>query len=268
VADPARRLFLAMDTSTTTVQVDANISSYPSRGHIIIDNEDIKYTGLNTVSQTFTGVVRAQRGSSLEAHAAQALVHNGERLSRGTRMTLYLGYAPLNEADYGPGPGFANMDILSVQTSENGTAWVLQATDIQRFARRQIFRGATTDAPFETGVVHPINLALQVLLSTGNGSNTAYDNLSFDDGGAIPKGLVDIVRFETYRDYFFPWAQMRFRESAPTELKSFVENQCLRPLNIFPLVNQRGQYSCKLLRTPEFLRSALGMGRISVEEVL
>ena len=282
LADPARPLTadivagatsirMADDDSidVTSVAEDAylkvdDISGYPDMGHITIDSEDFSYTGLDLVNNAFTGVFPAQRDTTPAAHSVNALVRNGEQLRRGTRITLFLGYGPLAEADY---LEYTKMEMQSHASQDFNLTWVIRCSDIQRFTKRRIFENATMVNPSVLGPDNPITLLLRVLLSTGNGSNGGYDVLPRDQGAAVPSGLVDITGWEAIRselDAIFEPDDLEFdfNEIESQDAKEWIERQILRPLGILPYINQLGQYSGRLIATPVFSGAANAAGLV------
>lgn len=260
IADPALPLAAALTTTPSDpVKVVGDGSGYPKKGTLQIDAEDIKYTGYSFASgeTTFTGITRAARSTVAAAHAAGVLVRNGEQLRSGQRVTLFLGYAPLDEDDYGPGPGYVKMAIEALDSQNAGQTWTLRAADIQRFVKQEIFTSATPGAPAAIGPDHPLTIALKVLTSTGAGVNGAYDVLPSSQGAHVPNTLVNVENLEFFRDAVVPGLQMRFNEIEEDDAKAFIEQQLLRPLNLVPFISQRGRYGVRIQRTPLFARSGL-----------
>ena len=260
IADPALPLAAALTTTPSDpVKVLGDGSGYPTKGTLSAEFEDIAYTGytVGATETTFSGIMRETRGTTIAAHAAGVLVRNGEQLRRDQRVTLFLGYAPLDEDEYGPGPGYVKMALEALDSQNAGQTWILRAADIQRFVKQSLFDSATPDAPATLGPEHPLTIALKVLTSTGAGVNGAYDVLPAGMGAAVPNTLVNIESFEFFRDAIVPGLQMRFSEIEADDAKAFIEQQCLRPLNLVPFVSQRGRYGVRLQRTPLFARSGL-----------
>jgi hypothetical protein len=247
---------LESDGPGDTIQVD-NSSGYPPMGHVIIDHEDFFYSGNDTALNMLTGMQRAMRGTNIADHLVGALVRNGEQIRRGVRATLFLGYQPMAEEDYGPGPGYTKMEVQSYATQAHLT-YTVRLSDIQRFTKRKVFELATQDNPATLGPGHPITLGLQVLMSTGRGTNGAYDVLTEENGCGVPQAFVDIAAFEALRgaddigDVVFS-----FSENEPQDGKEWFETQILRPLMILPDVNQEGQYTGRLITQPMFVRTGL-----------
>ena len=258
------RGFVATSPSSAdpNLVVDGDGQGYPAVGHVTIDAEDFGYTGYTVAAgqTTFTGITRGARGTTIGPHAPGALVRNGEQLRRGQRVTLFLGYAPAVEDDYGPGPGYVKMAVDAVDSAQSGLGWVIRASDIQRFVKQSVFTSATSDHPVVLGPDHPINLALKVLLSTGMpGVNGVYDTLPVGQGAAMPETLVAIDVLEGLRDVVLPNLAMEFREIDLIDAKQFIEGHCFRPLGLVPFITQRGRYSARLLRTPLFARSGIAV---------
>jgi hypothetical protein len=239
------------------IQVD-NTSGYPPMGHVIIDNEDFFYSGNDAATNTLTGMRRAMRGTTVADHVVGALVRNGEQIRRGVRATLFLGYQPMAEEDYGPGPGYTKMEVQSYASADSFLTWTVRLSDIQRFTKRKVFELATQDNPAVLGPGHPITLGLQVLMSTGRGTNGPYDVLTEENGCGVPQAFVDIAAFEQLRGSDgIGSAVFSFSENEPQDGKEWFETQILRPLMILPDVNQQGQYTGRLITQPMFVRTGL-----------
>jgi hypothetical protein len=292
IADPARPLMVAITAAggggaasirnsnkihafhfveeATTITVD-DITGYPDMGHVTLDSEDFVYTGRNLSTNSFTGVRAGRRGTTPATHVAYTVVRNGEQLRRGTRVTLFLGYAPLPEAEYGPGPGFIKMEIQSVASQDYGMTWTLRCSDIQRFTKRRIFEQATDVNPSNLGPDHPITLFLKVWTSTGSGLNGAYDVLAREMSAAVPQELIDVAGWEDIRSRIsadLPGLTMTFSEIEAQDAKNWAESQILRPLGILPYVNQAGQYSGRMITQPMFARTAAWSNFFRMETVL
>jgi hypothetical protein len=245
----------AIADSAVVLSGDGN--GYPPAGHLSLGTEDIAYTGYTVGGgvTTFTGITRASRGTIAQVHPAGTLARNGEQIRRGQRLTLFTGYAPLEEIEYGPGPGYVRMQIQSIASPDDGMTWLIGATDIQRFIQRSVFTSATSDSPTVLGPDHPLTIALKVLHSTGSGTNGPYDVLPREQGAAVPQAFVATDLLEFLRDAVVPNVTMAFREIQATDAKSFIEGQCFRPLNLVPFITQRGRYSARPFRQPIFVRS-------------
>lgn len=258
IADPALPLAEALTTDPEDpVKLVGDGNGYPRKGTLTVEFEDIAYTGYSVAGgeTTFTGITRESRGTTIAAHAAGVLVRNGEQLRKKQRVSLFLGYAPMDEDEYGPGPGYVKMAIEGLGSPDAGQTWTIRAADIQRFVKQDIFTSATPEAPAALGPDHPLTLALRVLTSTGAGVNGAYDVLPASMGAAVPHTLVNREIFELFRDAIVPGLQMRFSEIGSGDAKAFVEQQLLRPLNLVPWISQLGRYGVRIQNTPVFART-------------
>jgi hypothetical protein len=251
----------------TILQVDDS-TGYPATGHVTIDEEDIFYPAKTDVlgvlgDATHYSLTRAARDTIVNDHEINALVRNGEQLRRGTRVTLFLGYQPMHETDYGPGPGYTQMEVQSVISKDSNMTWTLRCADVQRFVKRKIFELATDSNPVNLGPANPITLLLQVWMSTGAGNNGPYDVLPRENGAAVPMALVDIAGWEALRSKDeIRDLRFRFSETEPQDSKDWGETQILRPLMILPDVNQSGQLIGRLVAQPLFAHGGLVTGKI------
>lgn len=73
-ADLTLATAIASTGAVTTIDVNEDISGYPTAGLLVIGSEIFSYTNRNTVLKQFSGVTRAERGSSMAAHAASSTV--------------------------------------------------------------------------------------------------------------------------------------------------------------------------------------------------
>ena len=277
VADPARPLQQALTAIATptlrqswprfptcaanepalVLQVD-NITGYPDKGTLKIDSEDFIYDGRDLATNTFQNVYPASRDTQAAAHVVAARVRNGEVLRRGTRLGVYVGYAPMAEDDY---MLWEKLEVTSLETQNFNTVVVFRCSDIQRFTKRKVFEGASQINPAVLGPDHPITLGLKVLTSTGLGSNGPYDMLAKELGAAVPYQLIDIEGLEQLRAHpDIANFQLQFNEIAAQDAKDWIETQIFAACGILPDVNQAGQYTGRLLTTPDFADGA-NMGK-------
>jgi hypothetical protein len=246
MGNPQRGLATALSGVGGEPEVVANgdVSGYPAKGTIEIDSERIRYTGLDTVNNKFTGITRAVDGTSLAAHSIGTTIHNGEQIRPGQRCQIFAGYAPLNETDY---RSETKMEVVDSSLADDWVTFVVQIADIQRFLKKQVFTGATRDAPV-TLTGNPVTLALQILTSTGAGTNGAYDVLAAANGLAVPQALVDIAGLESLRDAEFAGQVYDFKLAGTEDGKTFIEREFWRTLNCVPSLKQDGKYSAKRLK--------------------
>ena len=97
---------------------------------------------------------------------------------------------------------------------------------------------------------NPIDLILQIVLSTGNGTNGDYDILPEGQGIGIPQDMVDITGFESQRDIYV--SEMVFSNffSDQTEALKFFQENILRQVNAYLFINRAGQLDIKLYYVP------------------
>lgn len=97
---------------------------------------------------------------------------------------------------------------------------------------------------------NPLTLALQILTSTGLGTNGAYDVLPACAGLGIAQALIDVAKFEQQRDYWLNSLTFQFEESVKTEGKKFLEEQIYSFCNAYPVVNGAGLISIRVYAPP------------------
>lgn len=113
----------------------------------------------------------------------------------GQRVQIFAGYAELPESEY---ISLAKLEVRSVDVDEELVTYTIVAEDMQHILMANVFRSATRENPVVLEG-HPIDIALQVLMSTGSGQNGPYDVLGQDNGLAVPEEYIDIEAFETIR---------------------------------------------------------------------
>ena len=233
----------AHTSGVTTITITGSTSGYPAVGTIEITTsgtiERVRYTG--TTATTFTGCTRGVDGTTAVAHNSGDAVGNGEQIRAGQRVKLFAGYSPLAEADY---MSFVKMEVTEVRLLPDLVTFVVSASDIIRTLRRMVFLAAAADTPF-TATVNPITFALQVLTSTGAGTNGSYDVLAAENGAAIPQALIDVAGMEALRTSDFPSETFAFRIPAMMDLKQFFEVEVCKALNCYPFVTADGKLSMK-----------------------
>ena len=97
---------------------------------------------------------------------------------------------------------------------------------------------------------HPLTLALQILTSTGLGTNGPYDTLPACAGLGIAQDLVDIATFEQERDRWLGGWVFRFEEWEKQEAKAFLEAEIYQVCNAYPVVKNDGTISVKVYSPP------------------
>ncbi len=97
---------------------------------------------------------------------------------------------------------------------------------------------------------NPATLALQILTSTGAGTNGTYDVLPKCCGLAIDQTLIDVAKFESERDRWLNGLLFKFEESASAVGKQFLEEQIYTFSNSYPTTNNQGLISYKVYAPP------------------
>ena len=97
---------------------------------------------------------------------------------------------------------------------------------------------------------NPLTLALQVLTSTGAGTNGTYDVLPACCGLAIDKDLVDIAGIELQRNRWLLGYNYRIEAQDSTEGKKFLESELFKFSASYPITDSMGRISLKLLSPP------------------
>ena len=102
---------------------------------------------------------------------------------------------------------------------------------------------------------NPVNIMLQIMLSTGTGTNysgtgTNYDVLPASQGVGVPYNLVNISSFESQRDLYITNFYFSQFYQAEAEALKFIQSEILRQINAFIFVNQQGLLDIKFYYDP------------------
>lgn len=249
-SSPQYTLKGAIGTSDSTIEITGDISGLPAKGTIIIDSERIRYSSYSVFlldegeSDDFSVITVSQRGAddtAAASHSIGAVVTNGEQIRPGTRAQVFLGYHNVPESDF---MSFAKMEVFERRMTEDMAGFSVEIQDVQRTTARDIFLNASTEAPFNLSG-NPLTIALQILLSTGNGTNGPYDVLAKENGLGIPQTLVDVDEIEDLRDTSFSGITMSFSITGRETARSFLENEIYAVLNIYPITTQTGQLTLR-----------------------
>lgn len=130
----------AIDSAVQTIPV-ASTAAFPATGSVIIDSEEIAYTGINATN--LTGCTRGINGTTAASHNASAVVRN--KISLGNIVPSTLTNIGTATATLVSGPTPAT--ISSISTGQSGTfQWVYQITGT--LGQTYQFQGsATADGP-------------------------------------------------------------------------------------------------------------------------
>jgi hypothetical protein len=203
--------------------------------------ERVRYIGLAQPSTTIECLARGRDGTSAAAHAVGDPVRNGEQIRSGQRCQIFAGYAELNEADYMP---FAKMEVVDRRLDASGEAFVIELGDVQRTLRSQIFLPASDETPVVI-IGDPLELLLRVLVSTGTGTNGPYDTFPAGWGLGIPQVYVDTPQIQAVAAQLAPLPTFTFDIREAVTAQDWIEKEIMQVVNVYPVVNQHGQYSVR-----------------------
>jgi len=111
---------------------------------------------------------------------------------------------------------------------------------------------------------NPVELLLQILLSTGTGVNGTYDVLSA--GLGIPENLIDVARFESIRDEFFPTETYDIDIFGIGDtLSQLLELEFLQSLNVRFLTTENQKIGITILDQAEFSTATKSINETSIE---
>ena len=105
---------------------------------------------------------------------------------------------------------------------------------------------------------NPIDIALQLITSTGTGTNGAYDTLPAAWGMGVPVAYLDLVEIERTRDLYLPGVrgQTIIVEDGGFDLREWLQREVFRPFGCFPLTKLGGLYSIRSFGFPTPLELA------------
>ena len=96
----------------------------------------------------------------------------------------------------------------------------------------------------------PLTLALQIMLSTGNGTNGPYDVLPACAGMAIPQNLINAQAFLTQQQQWLAGLTFRFEESTSILGTDFLEQQIFQFSNSYPITDNYGMINVHVYGPP------------------
>jgi len=97
---------------------------------------------------------------------------------------------------------------------------------------------------------NPVTAGLQIITSTGLGTNGAYDVLPAARGLGLEQAKVDIAGFEEERDEWISGLSMDFYLDESFEAKKFLEEELWAVINAYPRIRADGQQSLRLYASP------------------
>lgn len=221
-----------------------DVSGLPPLGTLDVGEgeqlERIRYSAINETTGEVTVSARGVDDTTAQQHAAGDFVTNGEQIRPGQRCILLSGYAAMSEADYMQSQV---VEVVNRSISDIIKAsYTIETADITRALRNEVFLAATQEAPFIIGG-HPLTIALQVMMSTGLGSNGPYDVLAAENGLGIQ--LIDVAGIEALRD-LFPTDSYCFTITGSEVGKGWLEQEIFKTINCYPVVFQTGRLGLKM----------------------
>ena len=163
------------------------------------------------------------------------------------KVTIKTGYLGMVEADY-----LTIMIgwITDIKLGGNGLNYVFTVTDPIKWMQRKIFRGAEDSSVTISG--NAINIVLQVLTSTGAGTNGDYDTLAAANGLGIDEDYINVTAIEAVRDDWFPGPAHRFTFTIDkrVQAKKWLEQEIFKVLNIYPVIDADGKFNLKPFKPP------------------
>ena len=160
----------------------------------------------------------------------------------GQRAAVFAGYQDIPESDFMQ-IGFFQVDNRRAEPFTD-PAFTVDLVDITRSLRREVFLAATPTAPLVLSG-HPIDIALQIMISGGGGG--PYDVLPVENGLGIPAAFVDVAAFEAVRAEF-PNDFYCFELVQPENAKTWLETEIFKTINAYSFPNQFGQLTIRLYR--------------------
>jgi len=181
------------------------------------------------------------------ANEITALLSTDTSFFHRKKTTVWAGYA---------GMTLANFLIIMVgwvtdiKLSKDGLSYEFSITDPMKWMQRKIFRGAE-DSPVTLGG-NPVNIMLQVLTSTGLGTNGDYDILAEENGLGIDDAFINVDAIETTRDRWFPGPAYRFSFTINERIKAkqWLEKEIWKILNVYPVIDSDGRFNIKPHKPP------------------
>ena len=153
-------------------------------------------------------------------------------------VTILAGYKGMDESNMlSIGVGA----VTGIKIKSGGT-YSFSVTDVKKWLQKEIFTTATDAAPV-TVQGNVINVLLQILTSTGNGTNGDYDIYDAANGAGIDDAYINISQFEEIRDAFYPGNShyVKITATEPIKAKEFIEIELLKAVtNAFLSIDGNG----------------------------
>lgn len=97
---------------------------------------------------------------------------------------------------------------------------------------------------------HPIDIALQIITSTGAGTNGPYDTLPARWGMGVPVTYLDLEEIERVRDREIPWLRVAGVVTEPVDLREWLAREIYQVFGLFAVSKLNGVYSIRRLAPP------------------
>ena len=135
--------------------------------------------------------------------------------------------------------------VTDIKLGRNGVNYIFSVTDPMKWMQRKIFRGAEDTPVTISG--NPINIVLQILTSTGNGTNGDYDTLAAANSLGIDEDFINVSSIEDVRDDWFPGPSIRmsFTIDKRVQAKKWLETEIFKVLNVYPVIDADGKFNIK-----------------------
>ena len=163
----------------------------------------------------------------------------------GSETGIKVGFQGINEADYMiPFRGFlAQFSVL-----QNHRGYRAVFADALTLARRVVFRTATPTAPV-TLLGNPLTVMLQVLASTGAGTNGTYDTLTEPNGlGIDHTSWLNESAIEQERAIWTPGTTYQFVIREPEDALTWIQREICKPLGCYLMVGADGKIAVRFIR--------------------
>lgn len=163
------------------------------------------------------------------------------------KTTVKVGYAGLNIVHF---VTIMVGWITGIKLWRDGVNYIFSVTDPMKWMQRKIFRGAEDTPVTISG--NPINIMLQVLTSTGGGTNGDYDTLAAANGLGIDDDYINVTAIEAVRDIWFPGPSilMSFSIDKRVQAKKWLETEIFKILNVYPVIDADGKFNIKPFKPP------------------
>ncbi len=165
------------------------------------------------------------------------------------RATMKVGYMGMTESEM---LTISVGWVTDIKLNRDGTAYIFEITDPQRWMQRKIFRGAEEENITVSG--NFINILLQLILSTGNGTNGEYDRYDANWALGLDEDFVNVESIEKVRDNWYPGdsAYVKFNINERIVAKTFFEREFFKVFNLYPTIDADGKFNVKVIKPPIF----------------